>query len=86
MKKNVSNVSILLEGPIIEIVKSPRSAKGEPGRTSMITFKPDKLLNCTYLTEPDGQGQRYRAKIVQKIIGNETHYKIDLSMSSFWFL
>ena len=58
--------------PIIEIVKSPRSAKGEPGRTSMITFKPDELINRTYLTKPDGKGQRFRAKIVQKIIDNET--------------
>ena len=36
--------------------------------TSMITFRPDDLLHRTYLTKPDEHGQRFRAKIVQKII------------------
>ena len=31
--------------PIVEIVKSPRSTKGEPDRISMITFKPNDLVN-----------------------------------------
>jgi hypothetical protein len=57
--------------PIVEIVKSPRAAKGEPGRTSMIIIKPDEIINRTYLTEPDEMGQRYRAKIVKKIVDNE---------------
>ena len=39
--------------------------------TSMINIKPDNLLNCMYLTEPDKHGQRLRAKIVQKIIDYE---------------
>jgi hypothetical protein len=57
--------------PIVEIVKSPRVAKGEPGRTLMIIIRPEEIINRTYLTEPNEQGQRYRAKIVQKIVENE---------------
>ena len=34
----------------------------------MHVFDPDALLNRTYLTDPDETGQRFRAKIVQKII------------------
>ena len=57
---------------IVEIVKSPRhSTFSEPGRTSMITFKPDDLINRTYLTQPDEDGQRFWAKIVQQIIDNK---------------
>jgi hypothetical protein len=56
--------------PIVEFVKSPRSTKGEPDRISMITFKPDDLISRTYLTEPDENGQRFRAKIVRKIVEN----------------
>ena len=38
----------------------------------MHVFDPDTLVNRTYLTDPDEIGQRFRAKIVQKIIeGNE---------------
>ena len=56
--------------PILEFVKSPRSPEGEPSRTSMIYFKPDDIINRTYLTVPDENGQRFRAKIVQKIVDN----------------
>ena len=55
--------------PICEIVKSAK--KGEPNMTSMITIRPDDLLHRTYFTEPDEHGQRFRAKIVQKIIDYE---------------
>ena len=68
------DVSILSGGepkPILEVVKSPRSPEGEPSRTSMIYFKPDDIINRTYLTKTDENGQRFRAKIVQKIIDNE---------------
>ena len=52
--------------PVIEVVKSPR------GDTApMATIDPDDLINWTYLTEPDESGQRFRAKIVQKILDNE---------------
>ena len=37
----------------------------------MIMFKPDDLINHTYLTQPDEDGQCFRAKIVQQIIDNE---------------
>ena len=37
----------------------------------MIVINPDDILNRTYLTEPDEQGQRFRAKVVQKIIDHE---------------
>ena len=48
--------------PIAEIVKSTRySTFSEPGRTSMITFKPDDLITRTYLTQPDDDGQRFWA-------------------------
>ena len=57
--------------PIVEIIKSTRSTKGEPDRVSMITFKPDDLINHTYLTKLDKDGQRFSAKIVQKIVENE---------------
>jgi len=34
-------------------------------------FSPDDLINRTYLTKPDEDGQKYRAKIVQKIIDRD---------------
>ena len=55
--------------PICEIVKSAK--KGEPSMTSMLLSKPDDSRNHTYLTEPDKHCQRFRAKIVQKIIDYE---------------
>ena len=36
----------------------------------MITFKPDDLINRTF-SEPNEYGQRFRAKIVQKIVEHE---------------
>ena len=57
--------------PIIEVIKSPRSAEGEPSKTSTINFAPDNLINRTYLTAPDEDGQRFRAKIIQKIVEHE---------------
>ena len=56
--------------PIVEVIKS-LSAKGESDRISMITFKPDDLINQMFLTEPDEHGQHFRAKIVQKIVEHE---------------
>ena len=57
--------------PIVEVIKSPRSAEGEPSKTSTINFAPDDLINRTYLTAPDEDGQRFRAKIIQKIVEHE---------------
>ena len=37
----------------------------------MINFAPDNLINLTYLTAPDEDGQRFRAKIIQKIVEHE---------------
>ena len=46
-------------------------AEGEPSKTSMINFAPDDLINRTYLTAPDEDRQRFRAKIIQKIVEHE---------------
>ena len=55
----------------IEIVKARSNPEVEgEDRTSMVVFEPDDLINKTYLTEPDDEGQRFRAKIVQKIVDN----------------
>ena len=43
----------------------------------MITFKPDDLITCTFLTEPDEHGQRFRAKIVQKIVEHDESLQQD---------
>ena len=32
------------------------------------TIDPDKLINKTYMTEPDDQGQRFKATTIQKVI------------------
>jgi Reverse transcriptase (RNA-dependent DNA polymerase) len=54
---------------IMEVVKTPnRNVNGEFSGPSMYIFEPDELINRTYLTDPDERGQRFRAKIVQKII------------------
>ena len=37
----------------------------------MISFKPDDLINHIFLTVPNENGQRFRAKIVQKIVEHE---------------
>lgn len=37
----------------------------------MIYFKLDDIMNRTSLLDPDENGQRLRAKIVQKIVDNE---------------
>ena len=57
--------------PAVEVIKSPRSAEGEPSKTLTINFAPNDLINCTYLTAPDEDGQRFRAKIIQKIVEHE---------------
>ena len=48
----------------------------------MHVIDPDALLNSTYLTDPDETGQRFHAKIVQKIIEgtrNVIYIQIELS-------
>ena len=56
--------------PIKEIVKSRFGDDTTNNLSSMVLIDPDELLNRTYLTEPDEQGQRFRAKIVQRIEQN----------------
>jgi hypothetical protein len=62
---------------IDEVVKS-RVLEGteSSNQTSMYVLQPDDLINRTYLTDPDEKGQRFRAKIVQKIAeDNDTRYQ-----------
>jgi hypothetical protein len=56
---------------IVEVVKSPERPLRQDGSTAMMVIDPDDLINRTYLTQADDQGQRFRAKIVQKIIERE---------------
>ena len=72
--------------PILEIVKSPRMSDGEPSKTSMVYFKPDDIINRTYLTDPDENGQRFRAKVVQKIIDNKNNSAIEQRPEDIKFL
>ena len=37
----------------------------------MSTISPDELVTRTYLTEPDNNGQRFRAKIVKRVVDLE---------------
>ena len=48
----------------IEIVKSRVT---DSPKSTLRFIDPDELINRTYLTPPDEKGQRFRAKIVQKI-------------------
>jgi hypothetical protein len=43
----------------------------DPSELKLPCFTPDKLLNCTFLHEVDGQ--RMRAQVVQKIMDNDAH-------------
>jgi len=69
------------EPKVIEIVKSPkRQAIREPDDPLLPlgqsagplgfgkNIVPDDLLNRTFLTEPQDDGQRYRAKVKQKVV------------------
>ena len=77
----------------IEVVKSPSrgSAHGEKStdddgttrdfRTPIPprnTFDPDKLIGQTYLMDPQENGERFRAKVVQKIVEMEKGRKARL--------
>ena len=66
---------------VIEVVKSPTrqtirdpddnpTPLGESTGTSTFgkNILPDELLNRTFLTEPQEDGQRFRAKVKQKIV------------------
>ena len=54
----------------IEIVKSTTRtlANGETITMNTETFDPDKLIGRTYLQDVDENGERFRSKIVQKLI------------------
>jgi len=54
-----------------EIVRSPTRDKSNGTKQHMSIIAPDDLLTRTYLTEPDERGQRFRAKIVEKIVSLE---------------
>jgi len=51
-----------------EIVRSPVRTKADDTKRYMSTISPDELVTRTYLTEPDNNGQRFRAKIVKRIV------------------
>ena len=57
----------------LEIVKSPTRTlpNGEIITMPTQTFDPDELIGRTYLQEVDDNGERYRAKITQKLIERE---------------
>ena len=60
--------------PIREIVKTRTPLEGEPTAfkpVQMPTFSPDELIGRTYLTDPDEDGQSFRARIVRKIEEHE---------------
>ena len=67
---NRRSVSTEGETNPIEIVKSPcrTLANGETIAVNSDTFDPDELIGRTYLQDVDENGERHRAKIVQKII------------------
>jgi len=54
-----------------EIVRSPVRTKGDGTKRYMSTISPDELVTRTYLTEPDDNGRRFRAKIVKRIVDLE---------------
>jgi hypothetical protein len=54
-----------------EIVRSPVRTKADGTKRYMSTISPDELVTRTYLTEPDDNGQRFRAKIVKRIVDLE---------------
>ena len=57
--------------PIVEVIKSRTNAEGNPPKKALYFIEPDDIINRTYLTEPDEKGQRFRAKIVQKVQEHE---------------
>jgi hypothetical protein len=54
-----------------KIVCSPVRTKADGTKRYMSTISPDELVTRTYLTEPDDNGQRFRAKIVKRIVDLE---------------
>jgi len=54
-----------------EILRSPTRDKSNGTKRHMSIIAPNDLLTRTYLTEPDETGQRFRAKIVEKIVSLE---------------
>ena len=54
-----------------EIVRSPTRDKSDGTKQHMSIIAHNDLLTRTYLTEPDETGQRFRAKIVEKIVSLE---------------
>ena len=57
----------------IEIVKSPTTtmANGETITMNTETIDPDELIGRTYLQDVDKNGERYCAKIAQKLIEHD---------------
>jgi len=53
------------------IVRLPVRTKADGTKRYMSTISPDKVVTRTYLTEPDDNGQRFRAKIVKRIVDLE---------------
>jgi len=71
--------------PIQEIVKTRTPLEGEPNAlktVQMPTFSPEELIGRTYLTDPDEDGQSFRARIVCKIEEYETRSTSILIKSS----
>jgi len=54
-----------------EIVRLPVRTKADVTKRYMSTISPDELVTRTYLTEPDNNGQRFREKIVKRIVDLE---------------
>jgi len=66
--------SLVPSSTIQEIVETQTPLEGEPSTcktVQMPTFSPEGLIGCTYLTDPDEDGQCFRAKIVHKIKEHE---------------
>ena len=40
-------------------------------------FKPDKIINWTYLMEPDEHGKCFRAKVIKQIVNHEEGHGIN---------
>ena len=50
------------------------------GSKPMPTFDPEDLIGRTFLLPPEGNGERYRAKITRKVVknsDNENDHRID---------
>jgi len=55
-----------------EIVRIPSRDKSDGTKQHLSVIAPNDLITRTYLTEPDADtGERFRAKIVQKIVSME---------------